>query len=389
MEQDHQANTVVQHRDVFLSHSGVTRGVVSTIHWELLRPGNITVLDIDDLVAGQWSQQTLKPALLAARAVVVVVKAVPVFYKLKRSECRAGSLSAAVEKALHKNPRASTEAGYQQLVADLDAIACCGNLDFSNPQTSDTDVAVWVVREVALKVGSAAAYLPPETRGIDEEVERLADLLKGGGMLGLYGPGGVGKTTLATALYNRLLTEQPHFQPHGTAAQVQLAEFVDDKHVKIRDELMCLNDLLIQMGSLPLIGLPAADIDVDLVTGVAGRPLLLFCDNVWDSAHLQRLLAHFKSRSKASVIIATSRSTRYFPRSTWLRVALAPIADLLVREQIISAYAGMSFNGLSHAARQHLDSILVKSSGLPLALQAVGRYIAIEEDPTDARSWQP
>lgn len=71
--QDHQANTVVQHRDVFLSHSGVTRGVVSTIHWELLRPGNITVLDIDDLVAGQWSQQTLKPALLAARAVVVVV----------------------------------------------------------------------------------------------------------------------------------------------------------------------------------------------------------------------------------------------------------------------------------------------------------------------------
>lgn len=151
---------------------------------------------------------------------------------------------------------------------------------------------------------------------------------------------------------------------------------------------MCLNALLIQMGSLPLIGLPAADIDVDLVAGVAGRPLLLLCDNVWDSAHLQRLLAHFKSRSKASVVIATSRSTRYFPRSTWLQVAVAPVADLLVREQIISAYAGMSFNGLSHAARQHLDSILVKSSGLPLALQAVGRYIAIEEDPTDARSWQ-
>lgn len=75
----------------------------------------------------------------------------------------------------------------QYRVPPDNAKMACGSLAASC--CSDTDVAVWVVREVALKVGSAAAYLPPETRGIDEEVERLADLLKGGGMLGLYGPG--------------------------------------------------------------------------------------------------------------------------------------------------------------------------------------------------------
>uniref|UniRef100_A0A383VCV7 TIR domain-containing protein n=1 Tax=Tetradesmus obliquus TaxID=3088 RepID=A0A383VCV7_TETOB len=412
--QDFPANTAVQYRDVFLSHAGEEKfGIVSVIKRALERDNKTKFLDIDDLVAGQSSKQTLEPALLAARAVVVVVslsflqkdypmqelnwllndpqfstKAVPVFYKLTRSECRKGALSAAAREALKSNPRAK-EVGYQQLVADLDKLAWCGNKDFSNPETSDADIADWVVGQVALKLGSAAAYLPPKVSGIEEEVEHLAGLMKQGGVLGLYGPGGIGKTTLARALYNKLLDEQPCFTRQRNSAHVKLAESVDGKHVTNRSELACLNDIMQKLGCLPLATLPAAD----ALTGLAsGRPLLLLFDNVWDSGLLTRLLAHLKGRSASSVIIVTSRGTQYLlphcSRSNWLQRGVAPIADPKVPEQILSAYAERCFDGLSATARQHLHSILEKSSGFPLALKAVGGYIKIQLDHTDESSWE-
>lgn len=59
------------------------------------------------------------------------------------------------------------------------------------PCCSDVDIANWVVKQVKLKLGNAATYLPAMVQGIDEEVKRLADLVKGGGFIGLYGPGGL------------------------------------------------------------------------------------------------------------------------------------------------------------------------------------------------------
>ncbi|WIA40246.1 hypothetical protein OEZ86_013624 [Tetradesmus obliquus] len=312
MQQGTQANTVVHCRDVFLSHAGEEKfGIVSRVQ------------DRGTVGAGR--------------------------------------------RGTEQNPRAK-KVGYEQLVADLDQLARCGNMDFSNPETSDADVIDWVVREVGLKLRSAAASLPAEIRGIDGEVERLA--------------GGIGKSTLAIALYNKLLKEQPRFLLQANTARVQLAEYVDDKHVKNADELACLNELLRQLTrSLPLTALPAADAAELLV---AGRPLLLLFDNVWDSGLLTRLLAHLMNRSKESVIIATSRFSKYLlPRSsheTWRQVQMEPIADTNVREQMISVWADMSFVGLPGTARQHLDSILENSGGFPMALRAVGGYIKIQDD---------
>uniref|UniRef100_A0A383WLJ2 TIR domain-containing protein n=1 Tax=Tetradesmus obliquus TaxID=3088 RepID=A0A383WLJ2_TETOB len=160
MEQDHQANTVVQYRGAFLSHSGEDKGGVVKEIKQALERANITVfMDNECLVAGQSADQTLHPALLAARTVVVVVvspsfqerdypmrelswlvkhpqfsdKAVPVFYQLTRTECKEKGMSDGVKQALAKNPRAK-EVGYEQLVADLDKLAHCGNKELLTQQ---------------------------------------------------------------------------------------------------------------------------------------------------------------------------------------------------------------------------------------------------------------
>jgi hypothetical protein len=122
-----------------------------------LKSHNITTfLDAQDLEPGQPPRQTLEAALQAARVVVMVVplsflerkypmreldwlvssgklfKAVPVFNKLTRDECKAESLSATVQQALKMNNLARDADGCQRLLADLDALVHCGNMDFSD-----------------------------------------------------------------------------------------------------------------------------------------------------------------------------------------------------------------------------------------------------------------
>lgn len=143
-------------RDVFLCHAGSEKSkVVSVIREALRQNATSSFLDIRDLVSGQTSEQTIKPALQNARAVVIVVsleflkrdypmkelhwlvhsgnisKAVPVFYELTRGECKKDALSPRVRTALWKNPLKEKSNGYDDMAANLDILARSGNIDSS------------------------------------------------------------------------------------------------------------------------------------------------------------------------------------------------------------------------------------------------------------------
>jgi hypothetical protein len=200
--------------------------------------------------------------------------------------------------------------------------------------------------------------------------------------------GGVGKSTLATAIYNNLLpTWQLKYSVHDSAI-VQLVDSADGRN---KDPVECLNVILRQLGRpLAVNGMPAKDTNL-----VPNRKLLLLLDDAWDRQHLEALVDALKGRDTGSIMIVTSR------KHSILSVALGQashlhevvgVTDEAAQKQILCGYAGMSTEQLEQlpsAAKQHLGSILQLCKGFPLALRVVGGYIKIQwDDPMQEECWQ-
>lgn len=214
--------------------------------------------------------------------------------------------------------------------------------------------------------------------------------------------GGIGKTTMATALYNKLLKEKPDFLPQFSPVKLKLAHqgSVDEQTV-----LMHLNQALEFLGKPKLMQLPEATADL-----MGGQQLLLFIDDVWDGGLLERLISHLRTMRHNSVIIATSRSLDSYAQlknnidaaisgsswrfpaqgrnKYWHEVEVKPIEDYRMRKQIFSQYADIKdVDSLQQPVLEQLDAIVNVSSGYPIALQAAGSYMKLRGSK-DLEAWK-
>ncbi|KAG7551102.1 Toll/interleukin-1 receptor homology (TIR) domain superfamily [Arabidopsis thaliana x Arabidopsis arenosa] len=246
---------------VFPSFSGkdVRRTFLSHLLKEFRRKGIRTFID-NDIKRSQMISSELVQAIRESRIAVVVLsrtyassswclnelveikkvcqKIMPVFYEVDPSDVRKlmGEFGKAFEEACERQPDEEVKQKWREALADLiDKIAMSISYELNSTPSRDSDNLVGINAHM---------------REIDSLLCLESTEVK---MVGIWGPAGIGKTTIARALFNRLSENFQHtifmenvkgssrtseLDAYGFKLHLQeqfLSEVIDHKHMKIHD----------------------------------------------------------------------------------------------------------------------------------------------------------
>ncbi|KAG0561266.1 hypothetical protein KC19_9G050100 [Ceratodon purpureus] len=245
--------------DVFLCHRGpdTKTAFVSFLYDRLEAAGLRPFLDCKSIGKGQHSQAWMDSAVKTTPIALVIfsenfadsewclnelkvmldtpgVKVLPVFYKVQPDEVycpEKGRLSAAFDKLKRRHDESSIERWRDALKR---ASGLNGWVYEAAGQSLETDLVTAIVREVS---ELASKPLPLDVGdhvfGTEKVVDGIIQKLKGVSILVLWGMGGIGKSTLARELYNRMREE---FAASCYVEDLKSYYVQDSKNKVIRDD---------------------------------------------------------------------------------------------------------------------------------------------------------
>ncbi|KAH7515831.1 hypothetical protein FEM48_Zijuj10G0068000 [Ziziphus jujuba var. spinosa] len=222
-----------------------------------------------------------------------------------------------------------------------------------------------VLNEISNTPMGVAAYIV----GLDSRVEKCMKLVdvKSNGIqvLGLYGIGGVGKTTLAKALFNKLVG---HFSVHSFLSNVREKSTKGDGIISLQNELInCLSP-----GTAPVsevnAGISAIKVRVN------DKRLLLVLDDIDHGSQVNALIGKREWFYEGSRIIITTRDREVFPNNLvteWYEVRELHASEAL---QLFSYHAMRREKPTDKFF--HLSEQIVSLTGsLPLAVEVFGSFL--------------
>ncbi|XP_057948493.1 disease resistance protein RPV1-like isoform X1 [Malania oleifera] len=241
---------------------------------------------------------------------------------------------------------------------------------FCRNSSEEQELIRCLVKRVLTELSNTPLAVATYIVGLDSHVEKLMDRLtvKSGGIqvLGLHGIGGVGKTTLAKALYNKLVT---HFEHRSFISNVRETSAQENGLVALQNKV--INDL--SMGKmLPVYGYDAGIIAIKRT--VHEKQVLVVLDNVDDVSQLNALAASREWFCEGSRIIITTRNQE---------VLLKHQVDMLYEVKELDSSDSLKLFSY-HALRREKPTedfyslskqIVSLTGGLPLALEVFGSFL--------------
>ncbi|KAG0619290.1 hypothetical protein M758_4G129200 [Ceratodon purpureus] len=394
--------------DVFISHRGpdTKTGFVSFLHRDLEAAGLLPFLDCKSIDMGEDSWECIEHAIRKTPIAVVVfsesfaqsewclrelhvmlhtpsVKVLPVFYKVRPSEVRfpeSGQLKKKIQELIGRHDKNSIE----QWRADLEQASKLMGWEHAGAQGRlEGDLVKEIVEKILHLANKPVPLFVGDyvvgTKEVAEDIIQTIDTKKTILMLGLWGMGGIGKSTLARELYNRLRGRfDASCYIEDVTEKVRKGGVVKVQNLILKD--LCSNETAVEDKSKGR---------TILEERLRRKRVLLVLDDVSDSDAMSFWITR-EMLSIGSLCIVTSRDRRVFELSCSLdmneEVHIQHVQGLsdVDSKKVFASYAFGGVSKVKSELEMMVASISKACGGVPLVLKVCG---ALLKDEVNVLIW--
>ncbi|KAK3416403.1 hypothetical protein EUGRSUZ_H02123 [Eucalyptus grandis] len=382
--------------DVFLSFRGedVRRGFLADLHRCLLHRGINAYIDSEDLRPGDQISPALTKAIEESRIAVLVFSenyassrwcldelvkvmeckrlkgqlVLPVFYRVEPREVRGQRESYGKALARHEEKLGK---GSERVEKWRQALIEAANLSgWHYDHGDDIKFIESIVKEILTIVARVPLSVAKYPVGVGSRVENVKLLLSTSSddvqMIGIWRTGGVGKTTIAKAIYNSIADQ---FDGCSFLANVRETSSRLDGLVDLQKKLL---SQILWKGDLAVF---SVDGGANLIPDrLRCRKILLVLDDVDHGKQLNALARECEWFGKGSRIIVTTRDKHVLTSHRIDQVYEVRPLDQDEAFELLSSYA-FPGNQTEDISKHHIDNILGYANGLPLAIVVLGPFL--------------
>ncbi|KAL3747066.1 hypothetical protein ACJRO7_015927, partial [Eucalyptus globulus] len=226
-----------------------------------------------------------------------------------------------------------------------------------------------VVRKVMSKLRTIFQVIDPEQFvGIDDRVEEIMSLIdpkfNDTRIIGIYGMGGIGKTTLARVLYHNLSSHFDHLSFVANVRETSLRKGIEHLQKQLIEDI--LRDQYDVSNVYEGINF--------IKSRFTSQKVLLLLDDMDDDTHLNALAGDSSWFKAGSIVIITTRNKAILDKA---RAGSMHQLNKLPLDQSLILFSRHAFRkDFPSSDYEHISCAIVSTTGgLPLALEVIGSLL--------------